>query len=182
MLVAPPSAWCIIFTILVASALELSVVLWERRYAGWEPPEVAALSAQVRQLRARMRELSPVGDFVEYSFAQRKVNKVTKERDALKERTASNTTWPSVASRFVRPLCMLVGVGIWWDTAVVCVPAWWLWPLTWLLGFPGHESGCIGVVAWTLVCFRVCGVALAPLRPPPVAKPGILARLTGGLL
>lgn len=81
-------------------------------------------------------------------------------------------------SKAVKPLLLLGCVAMWWADPVFCVPAWWLWPATWVLGFPGHEAGCAGILVWTLLVDRVAGVVFGLFGPRKAAPSGIAGLLS----
>ena len=126
------------------------------------------LSSQLATLRRQSNTLNTPATFAEWSKVQRHIQRLEKQHRQQYEQQQSNSS-PLLVSTVVYGLLAAVVGLLWWvGRSVVLVEVrdsgWLSWtPVRLLLSE-------IGVVRWSLICFRVISLLIAPHNMIPLAS------------
>jgi len=137
------------------------------RYLTRPPPQPSAdpaLSSQLATLRRQSNTLNTPATFAEWSKVQRHIQRLDKQQQQQQQQQQNQPASSPLLVYTVTytALAAIVGVLWWIGRSVVLVEVvgsgWLGWtPVRLLLGE-------IGVVRWSLVCYRVMSLLIAPAR------------------
>mmetsp|Transcript_9200 Transcript_9200/g.12173 ORF Transcript_9200/g.12173 Transcript_9200/m.12173 type:complete len:179 (+) Transcript_9200:64-600(+) len=126
-----------------------------KRFENRLSPQEINLKKEIKALKLEKSKLSAVSDFVEVSMIERKMIKKEKQLDSWRaKRTAKRSGWLSAIVK-TKKMLMIGLIIVFWATPIIQFSEFSFWPMARVVGFPGHESGCIGILAWIYIVQKV---------------------------